>query len=98
MTTLRRVVQIPIYWLFVGIAVMVVSPMVSTGVSVWVNKRTMAQAEAARRATQVESLQRACRLIGAQIDVFGEAESPVGQRAREAWLLEYRLSRCQPSR
>lgn len=93
---LVRVVQIPAYWLIVGLATVIVSPILSTFVSVQVNKRTIAESEEIKRTAQVEGRQRACRLIGAQIEVFREAKSVVGEKALEAWLVEYRLSGCQP--
>lgn len=91
-----RVIRVPVYWLIVGIAVMVVSPILSIIVSVKINERTLAENEKIKQAAQVEGLQRACRLIGAQVEVFDEAESPVGEKAYKAWIEEYRLSQCQP--
>lgn len=93
---LRGEVRVPVYWLLVGIAVMVVSPILSILISVKINERTLAENEAIKRAAQVEGLQRACRLIGAQVEVFDQAESPVGEKAYKAWVQEYRLSQCQP--
>lgn len=91
-------IRLPVYWLIVGIAVMVVSPVLSIVVSAKINQRTIAEAEAAKKVAQAEALQRACRLIGTQVDVFKEAESDVGKQAYAAWLKEYRLSQCQPAR
>lgn len=89
-------IRVPVYWLLVGIAAMVVSPILSIVISVQINQRTLAENEEIKRAAQVEGLERACRLIGAQVEVFDEAESPVGEKAYKAWVEEYRLSQCQP--
>lgn len=96
----RRVVQVPLYWLVVGIAVMVVSPILSITASAQINKRTIAStiaaAEAAKAEARKDGLVRYCRLIGSQIDVYDEATSEVGKNARANWLREYQLSGCQP--
>lgn len=98
MAKLRRDVHIPLYWLIVGLAVMVVSPILSVLVSVRVNAATIAEIEAAKQQARAESLVRYCRLIGSQIDVYNEAQTEVGQKARDVWLAEYQLSGCQPPR
>lgn len=98
MTVLRREVHVPIYWLFVGLAVMVVSPLLSIWVSAKINEHTIRQGERARAEAKVESTARYCRLLGAQVDVYKEATSPVGIDAYQTWLTEYRTQGCQPGK
>lgn len=95
---LRREVRIPVYWLVVGLMVMVVSPLLSIWVSVQINQKTMAQAQRVQTEARAEALVRYCSLIGSQIDVYAEAQSTVGQRAHDTWLAEYKRSGCQPPR
>lgn len=101
-TRLRRDVHVPLYWLIVGLAVMVVSPILSILVSVKINAATIAKNEAAKAEIQqqvrAENLVRYCRLVGAQIDVYNEAQTEVGRSARRVWLEEYITSGCQPPR
>jgi hypothetical protein len=97
-TSLRREIRVPIYWLIVGLAVMLVSPILSILVSVKINQRTIEGNEAARAEARVESLVRYCRLIASQIDVFAEAETPVGRDAYRTWLTEYQIQGCLPPR
>lgn len=98
MTPLRREVQVPIYWLLVGLAVMVASPILSIWVSYQINQRTIAENEAAKTQARVESTLRYCRLLGSQVDVYSEATSTVGKDAYNTWLTEYRLQGCQPGK
>jgi hypothetical protein len=97
---LRKEVRLSIYWLVVGMFVMLVSPGLSIYASVLINQHTItrtqeaqAQAEAAAR---VEGLRVYCRLIGTQVDVYSEAVTDVGRKAHDTWLEEYRRSGCLP--
>lgn len=99
---LRREVRLPIYWLVVGLAVMIVSPLLSIYASVQINqhaaakaRQAQAQAEAKQR---VEGQAAACRLIGAIIDVYSESVTAAGKRAHDTWLIEYTKAGCQPPR
>lgn len=96
MTQLRREVRLPIYWLVVGLLVMVVSPIASILISVKINKRTFDQAQRAQQEARVEAISRYCRLLGSQVDVYSEAETPVGKTAYQTWLTEYNASGCLP--
>lgn len=109
MTQLRREIRVPVYWLLVGLAMLVVSPMLSIIVSVKINQRTIEQNEAAKqdaaqrvetakREATAEALVRYCRLIGSQIDVYAEATTPVGKEAHRTWLIEYQTAGCVPPR
>lgn len=99
---MSRRLQVPVYWLIVGVAVMVVSPILSIYASVQINRNTTARLIAAAEQSKVEARNEAtiryCRLIGAQVDVYAEATSPVGRDAYDTWLTEYRLQGCQPGR
>ena len=109
MTRVQRVISIPLWTVLVGVAVVFVSPIASIYVSVKINQRTIAEAERAKDAAtaatdkaaaeaKAEGLVRYCRLIGAQVDVYSGAETPVRQRAYETWLTEYNRSGCKPRR
>ncbi len=93
---MRRYVSVPLYWVIVGFAMVVISPILSIVVSTTINKRTMDAAEAAKQTALTTALVRYCRLFGAQADVYSGATTDVGRNAREVWLNEYRLSGCQP--
>lgn len=95
---LRREIQIPIYWMLVGLAMMVVSPILSIWVSYQINMRTIEENEQARAQARVESTLRYCRLIGSQVDVYSDAETGVGKAAYRTWLTEYRAVGCQPGK
>lgn len=97
---IRREIGIPVYWLVVGIAVMVVSPLLSIYASVQINQRTAQRAQAAQAKSEaqarVEGLAVYCRLVGTQVDVYSESVTAVGKRAYTTWLTEYRKSGCTP--
>lgn len=99
---LRREIRLPIYWLVVGLMVMIVSPLLSIYASVQINQRSAEQAAktqaAAEAKARVEGLAVYCRLIGTQVDVYSEATSAVGKRAYDTWLAEYRRSGCRPGK
>src|SRR6185295_3811637 len=101
-STLRREIRIPIYWLVVGLMVMVVSPLLSIYTSVKISQRTIVQTqtEQAKAASQarVEGLAVYCRLVGTQVDVYSEAITSTGKRAYDTWLTEYRRSGCKPGK
>lgn len=90
------------YWVIVGLAVMVVSPMLSIVASKQINEQTIQKTlesqEAAKEETRRESLVRYCALLGSQVDVYAEATTKVGRDARAVWLREYQRNGCQPPR
>jgi hypothetical protein len=96
--SLRREIQVPIYWLVVGLMVMVCSPILSIIVSVKINQRTFNAAQEAQQAAKAEATLRYCRLLGSQVDVYSEATTAVGKDAYNTWLTEYRLQGCEPRR
>jgi hypothetical protein len=102
MTTPRREIHVPIYWLIVGLCVMVVSPILSVVASARINEKStrsaIVAADRAKEEAKSESLVRYCRLIGSQVDVYREAITPVGRDAYQTWLSEYRIQGCSPPR
>lgn len=108
-TQLRREIRIPIYWLIVGLLVVIVSPILSIVTSVQINERTITrneqerqrteqQVEAARAEVRAETVARYCRLFGTQVDVYSDATTPVGNKAYQAWLTEYNNLGCTPTK
>lgn len=108
-TRLRREIRVPVYWLIVGLAVMIVSPILSIVTSVQINERTIIrneqerqrteqQVESARARIQTETIARYCRLFGSQVDVYRDAVTPVGEKAYQAWLAEYKNLGCTPTK
>lgn len=93
-----REIRIPIYWMVVGLLVMVASPILSIYASAKINERTIAENERARVAARVESTLRYCRLLGSQVDVYSEATTDVGKAAYKTWLTEYQIQGCKPGR
>jgi len=95
---LRRTIHIPIYWVVIGLMVMVVSPMLAIQASVNISERAIEKNEQSRREQSAQFQVIYCRLIGSQVDVYSEAQSEVGRNAHDTWLAEYQRSGCQPPR
>lgn len=91
-------VQIPFYWLLVGLIMCLISPTLAVVLSVKINNHTIAESERTKAATRDEVRERTCRLIASQINVYDEAVTPVGKDARRVWLQEYQIQGCQPPR
>lgn len=95
-----RLVHIPIWWVIVGVASCVLTPILSILVSVQIADRNRIQQEqqAAKVAAELraEGVERYCRLFGSQVDVYSDATSPVGIEAHRAWLTEYKKMGCKP--
>lgn len=88
-----RLVQIPIYWLIVGVVVMLVSPMLSIIASVQISER--------RAETQATDLRRrSCDLYSRILAAYDEdpPQTPTGQNVREAYEVQYRERGCTPTR
>ncbi len=99
-----RDLRVPVYWLIVGIASMVLSPMLSIFASVTIaehnaaltqERQTKAQVQA-----QVESRKVVCSWIATNLDVFDETPpaSAAGRSLRDRYLELYRISGCLPER
>lgn len=93
MTQLRREVNVPIYWLLIGLAVMLVSPVLSIIASVQIVERNTARQAEANRIV-------ACQWLGANLDVYDETPptSETGRNLRKKWLDLYNIARCEPAR
>jgi Tfp pilus assembly protein PilX len=100
--TLRREVNVPIYWLVVGLAVMVVSPIFSViaAVKISANQADHTREEQARAAavTQAENRQVVCSWLSAYLDTFDETPpaSDAGKNLRLKFQDLYRISQCPP--
>lgn len=95
---IRRDIHIPFYWLIVGIATCLVSPILAIIVSVHVNNETIRKNEEARAAASAEAGVRLCGLLGAQADVYRDAVTDVGRAAYRVWSDEYAVRNCLPRR
>lgn len=104
MTPLQRDVHIPIYWLVVGLAVMVVSPVLSIFASVQIANHNRDKAEQAAATASAEAKEegrlRICGLFGALLDTYVEAPptTQTGKRVQATYLEFYTLNQCQPPR
>lgn len=99
---IRRLVPVPIYWLIVGVAVMVVSPLLSIKASVDIAessaRRTQAEQRAADQVARVEATRLACVQFGRLLDAYDGVTSPVGREVRSVYVFLYTLIGCQPAR
>lgn len=101
---LRREVNVPIYWLVVGLVVMMVSPILSVIAAVKISANqadhTREEQAQASAATQAESRRVVCGWLSAYLDTFDETPptSPSGKNLQVKFIDLYRLSQCQPSR
>lgn len=86
-----------LYWVVVGIATVVLSPLASIVASVQIAERNAAQVRAKQQAAQVLATRLACEQFGRLIDAYGQA-TPVGQEVRAVYVFLYTLIRCQPTR
>lgn len=93
---------LPRYGFWVLSLAAVLGPILSILLSVTIAKSNEAEAERKRMETveqqQTEQRLRFCRLISSQIDVYDEAQTPVGREARTTWLREYQIQGCLPAR
>jgi hypothetical protein len=98
----QKVVVVPVYWVglaMIGVALMLVaSAVISVAVANQNSRELIARYEADKQATAAANTQLYCALFGSQLDAFGEAQSPAGQKSYAAWLDLYRLAKCTPAR
>jgi hypothetical protein len=101
---IQHVIQIPVYWLVVGIAIAVANPILSVFAS-----RTIAVENARRLVEQQQKAQAeqagvairiTCDLFRRQLEAYDETPptTDTGKNIRDAWLTEYQLYKCQPPR
>ena len=101
---MRTTRPIPVYWLIVGMATMVLSPLLSIFASVTIAERnaerTQLRQEQAQAQAQVESRKVVCAWIATNLDVFDETPptGAAGRNLRVRYLELYRISQCQPPR
>lgn len=104
----RRQINIPIYWLVVGLMIMVASPLGSFYASTQIAKnnarRIVAEQAKARDAAQAEAREEArrltCAFLAASLDVYLETPpiSAAGRGLRQTYLDFYRAAECKPLR
>lgn len=89
----RREVHVPVYWLIVGVAVMLVSPMLSILASVQLVEHRAAQQAAANRDD-------ACQFIDIWLRTFDETPPTTesGKNLRRELQVQYERVGCLPPR
>ena len=88
-----RLVRMPLWWLLVGIATCVLTPVLS----IWASVK-IAQNNARELAAEYQI--RSCSLYSAILDEYDEnpPTTETGRGLREAYLLQYRQRHCTPER
>jgi hypothetical protein len=101
---LRREVRLPIYWLAVGMAVMVISPLLSifAAVKITDNRADQARREAAanQEAAQIAARKVVCGWIDAFLNTYDETPptTEAGRNLQARFIDLYAISQCQPPR
>lgn len=105
MTPLRREIHIPIYWLVVGLMVMVVSPLLSILVSVQIANHNREQADRAASLAAAQARedgrQRTCALFAGLLDAYIQEppQTDAGKLIRQTYLRFYNEdAHCTPRR
>ncbi len=100
MTSMHRVVRVPLYWILVGVAVMFVSPLASIWASVTIAERNAHQTQKAQAAANEAARIRTCGTFTALLDVYVETPpmTPAGKGVQQAYLEQYRALGCVPPR
>lgn len=102
--TTRRVVQIPIYWLAVGLACLVVSPILSIVASVKIAQGNQVRAQAAATLAQAKAREeqrlRTCDLFSGLLDTYIETPPTTlaGRNVQRTYVEFYNKNHCQPPR
>lgn len=97
-----RVVQIRVYWLVVGIATTLVSPVLAVLASVQIAEANARQiiAQQQQQAAEQRAAARVayCDLVRTYVELYEETppSTPAGKNAQQTWLGEYRRQGCQP--
>lgn len=97
-------VTIPAYWILVGLAVTVLSPIFSVIAAVKIQESNAAEADrkaaVALAAQREESRKAYCSFFSRILDGYEETppSTPAGQNVVNAWRDLYRLTNCQPPR
>lgn len=102
MTT--RVVRVPVYWLIIGLFMMIGSPILSVLAATNIAKNNanqiIAEADRQRTAAREESRLASCAFFASSLDIY-QAEPPttdLGKRLQRNYLDLYRITSCQPPR
>lgn len=101
---LRREVRLPVYWLIVGLAVAVASPVASVFAAVEISETKAAnqdrRAAAVQAETQAQTRVVVCRWFAAALDLYVESPpaTEIQRNAQVAYLELYKLTQCQPAR
>jgi len=101
---MRTTRAIPVYWLIVGLATAILSPLLSIFASVTIAERNAEvqrqRQEQAQAQAQIESRKVVCNWIGTNLDVFDETPpaGAAGKNLRTRYLELYQISQCQPPR
>jgi len=95
-----REIRMPFYWMMVGLATVLVTPMLVVAVSVKIADNNLAAVERQRAAAAEQSRVLVCSLLGALLDVFDETPPPTeaGRKVQATYLEFYVLAKCQPPR
>lgn len=101
---LRRDVKIPMYWLIVGLAVVIVSPVLSVFASVTIAKRNSEHViqvqRKAEEAAKTEARRLICVFFAANLDSYRETPPSTnsGRSIQGTYIDLYNLYGCQPPR
>lgn len=87
----RRIVQVRAYWVAVGVAVMVVSPLLSIFAAVQISENRADR-------TRAESIRFTCAQFSRLLDAYDPVTSSVGQDVRAVYEVLYTLLKCHPPR
>jgi hypothetical protein len=89
----RREIHVPVYWVMVGLLVMLISPVLSMVAAVQIAERN-----SIRMATEQRG--RSCSLYAALLDAYDEAPpaTATGKNVRKAYLQQYQSRGCSPAR
>lgn len=86
------------YLLAVGIATVLLSPVLSVVASVQIAERNAERVHVKQAAAQLVATRLACEQFGRLIDVYGDATTPIGREVRGVYVFLYTLIQCSPPR
>lgn len=95
---------IPVYWIIVGVACMIVSPLLSVLAAVNISEnnaqRIIARQEQSKAEAAQTTRQLVCSYFAANLDAYAETPptTPAGKNLRQTSLDFYTNTGCQPPR
>lgn len=99
---MKSTVQVPRYWVLLGVLCVFLSPVLSFVASIQIADRNAEQLvkryERDQAASRAQNRAVYCSVFSSQLDAFDSATTPTGQASRRAWLDLYELVDCQPER